>query len=64
MYNISIKNKRKPMNSSIRQRDFEDNFTDLEWNRIYCHRFRAVRESKLNWLQFQILEKSLSFCTS
>lgn len=57
MYNILIENKKEPITSSIRLRNLGENFTDLEWNRIYCLCFKAVQESKLNWLQYQILHR-------
>lgn len=57
IYNILIANKREQIISSIRWRNLGDNFTDLEWNRIYCLCFKAVQERKFNWLQFQILHR-------
>lgn len=57
VYNILIENKREPITSLIKWRDLGYNFTHLEWNRIFCLCFKAVQESKLNWLQFQILHR-------
>ena len=56
-YNPLIINKQKPVTSLGKWKEEGNNFTDFEWNQIFQLPFKTTLETKLQWLQFQILHR-------
>ena len=52
-----IINKQKPVTSLDKWKEEGTNFTDLEWNQIFELPFKNTPETKIQWLQFQILHR-------
>ena len=57
MYNVLIEKKVDISTSIPKWRDKGYIFSQTDWNKIFELPFKSIKESKLQWLQFQILHR-------
>lgn len=60
MYCVLINNKKDSIRSIKKWTDTGFVYTDIKWNNIFELPFKTSKESKCQWLQFQILHRILS----
>lgn len=59
MYYVLIDNKKESIRSVKKWTESGFAFTEIEWNNIFELPFKTSKESKFQWLQFQILHRML-----
>ena len=57
MYNVLINRKKETSTSILKWNENGYRFTASEWSKIFELPFKVTQESKLHWLQFQILHR-------
>lgn len=57
MYNLSLDKKWETYTSKSKCRKKGFNYSHAAWNKIFEPPFKFTQESKLDWLQFQILHR-------
>lgn len=57
MYNLLLDKKREICTSISKWRDKGYNYLQTSWNKIFELPFKSTQESKLQWLQYQILHR-------
>lgn len=59
MYYVLIDNKKESIRSVKKWTESGFAYTEIEWNSIFELPFKTSKESKFQWLQFQILHRIL-----
>lgn len=57
MYNLLLDKKRETCTSIPKWRENGHNYAQETWHKIFELPFKSTQESKLHWLQFQILHR-------
>lgn len=57
IYKLLISEKKTQIKSIKKWEEYEGGFSELEWKNIFELPFKTTQESKLQWIQFQILHR-------